>query len=74
MLENGDHESYTAMAKTVGVTCAIGADLLLKGMIKRKGMFGPFHKDVYEPMYKEMIDEKLILPYETHEMMGTFKL
>lgn len=36
------------MAKTVGITCAIGAELLLDEKITRKGVFGPFYKDVYE--------------------------
>lgn len=46
-MENGDHTTYTAMAKTVGITSAIAADLILNGKISRKGMYGPFTTDVY---------------------------
>jgi saccharopine dehydrogenase-like NADP-dependent oxidoreductase len=45
-IPNGD----SSMSRTVGLPAAVGADLILKGIIKRRGVFAPVHKDIYDPV------------------------
>ena len=42
-------ESMTAMCKTVGYTCAIGTQLILDGVVPKKGLLLPTNKEVYIP-------------------------
>lgn len=51
LMENGDHTTYTAMAKTVGITSAIATELIITKKITKKGCYGPFTRDVYHEMY-----------------------
>lgn len=74
LVENGDINTYTAMTKTVGTTCAMGTVLVLEKKIQRKGLFGPFYEDVYRPMYDLMIKEKLVAPYQVRTLQNNFKL
>ena len=41
---------YSIMSKSVGVTCAIGARLVLEGKIKDKGVLSPITPSVYGPI------------------------
>ncbi len=50
----GDDQTYTAMAKTVGLPVAIAALKILKGIITKPGVQMPIEKDVYEPILKEL--------------------
>ncbi len=50
----GDDETYTAMAKTVGLPVAIATLLILNGKIKTPGVQMPIMKEVYEPILKEL--------------------
>lgn len=50
----GDDQTYTAMAKTVGLPVAIATLKILKGEIKKPGVQLPITKDVYEPILKEL--------------------
>jgi saccharopine dehydrogenase-like NADP-dependent oxidoreductase len=50
----GDDQTYTAMAKTVGLPVAIAAIQILNGKIKTPGVQLPIHKEVYEPILKEL--------------------
>eukprot|EP00698_Gefionella_okellyi_P021065 TRINITY_DN6716_c0_g1_i2.p2 TRINITY_DN6716_c0_g1~~TRINITY_DN6716_c0_g1_i2.p2 ORF type:complete len:388 (-),score=119.52 TRINITY_DN6716_c0_g1_i2:20-1183(-) len=52
LVEYGERGGVTAMARTVGIPCAIGAHLLLNGTIQRKGVFAPMTPDIYKPMLK----------------------
>ena len=42
------------MAKTVGVTAAIGMRLILDGKIPQRGVISPIHKEIYEPIMSEL--------------------
>lgn len=42
------------MSQTVGITTAIGTRLILDGKITRKGVVSPIHKDIYEPIMREL--------------------
>lgn len=50
----GEDQTYTAMAKTVGLPVAIATLRILKGEIKTAGVQLPISKEVYEPILKEL--------------------
>ncbi len=56
----GDDQTYTAMAKTVGLPVAIAALKILKGEITTPGVQLPISKEVYEPILKELEDYGVI--------------
>ena len=54
MVSIGDNQTYTAMAKTVGLPVAIAALKILNGEIKTPGVQRPITKEVYNPILKEL--------------------
>ncbi len=50
----GKNQTYTAMAKTVGLPVAIATIKILNGEIKTPGVQIPITKEVYEPILKEL--------------------
>lgn len=50
----GENQTYTAMAKTVGLPVGIAALKILKGEIKTPGVQLPITKEVYVPILKEL--------------------
>lgn len=50
----GENQTYTAMAKTVGLPVGIAALKILKGEIKTPGVQLPITKEVYAPILKEL--------------------
>lgn len=54
MVIKGDDQTYTAMAKTVGLPVAMAALKILNGEIKTPGVQLPITKEVYEPILKEL--------------------
>jgi saccharopine dehydrogenase-like NADP-dependent oxidoreductase len=50
----GDDQTYTAMAKTVGLPVAMATLLILNGKIKTPGVQMPIKSEVYEPLLKEL--------------------
>jgi saccharopine dehydrogenase-like NADP-dependent oxidoreductase len=54
LVVKGDDQTYTAMAKTVGLPLAITAKLILHGKIKAKGVVIPTIKEIYEPVLAEL--------------------
>jgi saccharopine dehydrogenase-like NADP-dependent oxidoreductase len=50
----GQDQTYTAMAKTVGLPMAIATLLILNGKIKIHGVQIPIRKEVYLPVLKEL--------------------
>ncbi|RAR72796.1 saccharopine dehydrogenase family protein [Flavobacterium aciduliphilum] len=50
----GTDQTYTAMAKTVGLPVAMAAIHILNGTIKTPGVQLPIKKEVYEPILKEL--------------------
>ncbi len=54
MVAIGENQTYTAMAKTVGLPVAIAALKILNGDIKTPGVLRPISKEVYEPILKEL--------------------
>ena len=54
MVSIGEDQTYTAMAKTVGLPVAIATLLILNKHITTSGVQIPIHKEVYEPILKEL--------------------
>ena len=50
----GDDQTYTAMAKTVGLPVAIATLLILNGKITTPGVQLPIKKEVYLPILSEL--------------------
>ena len=59
----GDDQTYTAMAKTVGLPVAMATLQILNGNITTPGVQLPINKEVYEPILKEL-EEYGVLFYE----------
>ena len=54
MVVIGDDQTYTAMAKTVGLPVAIATLKILNGEINTPGVQLPITREVYEPILKEL--------------------
>jgi len=54
MVSIGENQTYTAMAKTVGLPVAIAALKILNGEITTPGVQRPISKEVYTPILKEL--------------------
>lgn len=50
----GDDQTYTAMAKTVGLPVAIAAKMILNGTISTPGVHLPITAEVYNPVLDEL--------------------
>ena len=55
----GDPKGYSAMAKAVGVTCGVAAQLLLDGhkAFNVPGVVAPYKKDICDPI-REMVEKE----------------
>ncbi|WP_442265300.1 saccharopine dehydrogenase family protein [Tenacibaculum sp. ZS6-P6] len=60
MVIKGDDQTYTAMAKTVGLPVAIATLQILNKKITTTGVQLPINKEVYEPILKELEDYGVI--------------
>ena len=54
MAVKGEDQTFTAMAKTVGLPVGISTLLILNGKIKTPGVQIPINREVYEPILKEL--------------------
>jgi len=64
----GEDQTYTAMAKTVGLPVAMATLLILNGKIKTPGVQLPIQEEVYLPILKELeefgvVFKEQIVPY-----------
>ncbi len=57
LLAYGDPDGDTSMARTVGITAAIGAQLLLNGDIRDRGVLIPTKPSVYVPGLRMLKEE-----------------
>ncbi|KAG6542771.1 hypothetical protein Mapa_015848 [Marchantia paleacea] len=62
---NSVREPQTAMARTVGLTAAIGAQLLLFNLVKHTGVLRPFQPDIYGPALKILVAEGMQIEEST---------
>ena len=54
MVVTGEDQTYTAMAKTVGLPVAMATMDILNGKIKTPGVQIPITKEIYEPILEEL--------------------
>ncbi|MGB3590672.1 MAG: saccharopine dehydrogenase family protein [Nonlabens sp.] len=66
----GDGDQQTAMAKTVGLPVAIAALKILEGEINQPGVQIPIHKNIYEPILKELEHYGISFTEEDVEFLG----
>ena len=64
MVCKGKDDTYTAMAKTVGLPLAISSILLLNNKINLTGVRTPIEKEIYNPILKEL--EENGINFEEH--------
>ena len=60
MVCKGENQTYTAMAKTVGLPVAIATLKVLNKEIQEKGVKIPINKNIYEPILSELIKFDII--------------
>lgn len=66
----GDDQTYTAMAKTVGLPVAIATLKILNKEIETKGVIIPINKDVYQPILKELENYGVIFTEKDVPFLG----
>ena len=66
----GDDQTYTAMAKTVGLPVAIAALQILNGKIKTPGVQLPITKEVYLPLLKELEEYGVVFKEQSMPYFG----
>lgn len=66
----GDDQTYTAMAKTVGLPVAMATLQILNGNIKTPGVQLPLNKEVYLPILKELEEYGVIFREKEVEYKG----
>jgi saccharopine dehydrogenase (NADP+, L-glutamate forming) len=65
LIVTGENQTYTAMAKTVGLPLAIVTKLILQNKIATKGVVIPVMKEIYIPLLQEL--ETLGVKFEERE-------
>jgi saccharopine dehydrogenase-like NADP-dependent oxidoreductase len=66
----GDDQTYTAMAKTVGLPVAMATLLILNGKITTPGVQLPINKEVYLPILKELEEYGVVFNEQTMPYFG----
>ncbi|KAK4103916.1 Saccharopine dehydrogenase [Parathielavia hyrcaniae] len=57
LCEYGDPSGYSAMAKLVGVPCAVAVKQVLSGQIQDRGILAPMHARLNNPLMEELKDK-----------------
>lgn len=70
MVINGDDQTFTAMAKTVGLPVAMATVRILNGEITTPGVQLPISKEVYQPILKELEDYGVIFKEKEVPYLG----
>ncbi len=66
----GQDQTYTAMAKTVGLPVAMATLLILNGKIKTPGVQLPIKKEVYLPILKELEEYGVVFKEQSMPYFG----
>jgi saccharopine dehydrogenase-like NADP-dependent oxidoreductase len=66
----GDDQTYTAMAKTVGLPVAIATLLILNKKITTPGVQLPIRKEVYLPILEELENHGVVFQEQSMEYLG----
>ncbi|MDR6299461.1 saccharopine dehydrogenase family protein [Mesonia maritima] len=70
MVHIGEDQTYTAMAKTVGLPVAIATIKILNKEITSPGVLRPIHKEVYTPILKELAENGIEFKEKEREYLG----
>ena len=70
MVCTGEDQTFTAMAKTVGLPVGIATLAILNNKIKRYGVQIPTNKDIYEPILSELEDFGIIFKDKKVKYLG----
>ena len=70
MVTIGEDQTYTAMAKTVGLPVAIASLKILNKEISTPGVLRPIAKEVYEPILEELETYGIYFKEEKKEYLG----
>ena len=54
LVEYGEPTGYSAMAKTVGVPCAVAVQQVLNGKISQRGVIAPVSPEIADPLRLEL--------------------
>ncbi|KAJ6438597.1 saccharopine dehydrogenase [Purpureocillium lavendulum] len=57
LVEYGDPKGYSAMAKLVGLPCAVAVQQVLDGTLSEKGILAPMTPKINDPIMKELKDK-----------------
>ncbi|CCE81594.1 Piso0_002255 [Millerozyma farinosa CBS 7064] len=57
LVDYGDTKGYSAMAKLVGVPCAVATQLILDNKLGKKGLIAPYSSDINDPIMKKLKDD-----------------
>jgi saccharopine dehydrogenase-like NADP-dependent oxidoreductase len=66
----GEDQTYTAMAKTVGLPVAMATLLILNGTITTPGVQLPIRKEVYLPILKELEEYDVVFHEQSMPYLG----
>ena len=70
MVSIGADQTYTAMAKTVGLPLGIATLMLLKGEISTKGVIRPIYPEIYNPILKTLEQYSIRFKETEREYIG----
>lgn len=70
MVSVGEDQTYTAMAKTVGLPVGIATLKILNGEIDKKGVLRPIHPEVYNPILKALEEFDIKFEESEREYLG----
>ncbi len=70
MVSIGEDQTYTSMAKTVGLPVAMATLKILNGDIKATGVQIPIKKEIYEPILKELEEYNIVFKEQEREYLG----
>ena len=54
LVEYGDPHGYSAMARLVGLPCAVAVKQVLDGTISDKGILAPMNSKINDPLSREL--------------------
>ncbi|KAF1957460.1 saccharopine dehydrogenase-like protein [Byssothecium circinans] len=57
LVDYGDPKGYSAMAKLVGIPCAVAVQQVLDGTIKERGVVAPMSPEICGPLMKTLTDK-----------------
>ena len=70
MVSTGEDQTYTAMARTVGLPVAMATLRILNKQITKTGVQIPIQEEVYTPILKELEEYGIVFKEKESEYLG----